>query len=83
MIRTLFLPVHDCCLWRVIDKKHASSDLRGFPIRSGGGGGDRFVDERYEVLRILDFTSARKRMSVIVRDPDGYEKDTSSARNQY
>ncbi|CAN0461671.1 unnamed protein product, partial [Hapterophycus canaliculatus] len=37
-------------------------------IRSGG---ERFVDERYEVLRILDFTSARKRMSVIVRDPDG------------
>ena len=30
-----------------------------------------FIDERYEVLRILDFTSARKRMSVIVRDPEG------------
>lgn len=32
---------------------------------------DNFADERYEVLRILDFTSVRKRMSVIVRDPDG------------
>ncbi|XP_048517503.1 probable phospholipid-transporting ATPase IA isoform X3 [Dendroctonus ponderosae] len=27
--------------------------------------------ERYEVLTVLEFTSARKRMSVIVRDPQG------------
>ncbi|CAM9921143.1 unnamed protein product, partial [Ectocarpus fasciculatus] len=58
-------------------------DDRGFGTGGEGGwpqvaeqgasrpGGDRFVDEKYEVLRILDFTSARKRMSVIVRDPDG------------
>lgn len=32
---------------------------------------ERFVDESYQVLRILDFTSKRKRMSVIVRDPRG------------
>ncbi|XP_066146792.1 probable phospholipid-transporting ATPase IA isoform X1 [Euwallacea fornicatus] len=29
------------------------------------------VDERYEILSVLEFTSARKRMSVIVRDPNG------------
>ncbi|XP_050444452.1 phospholipid-transporting ATPase IA-like isoform X2 [Adelges cooleyi] len=28
------------------------------------------VDENYEILNILEFTSARKRMSVIVRTPD-------------
>lgn len=27
--------------------------------------------ERYEVLNVLEFTSARKRMSVIVKTPDG------------
>lgn len=26
---------------------------------------------RYEILTVLEFTSARKRMSVIVRDPNG------------
>ncbi|XP_066252376.1 probable phospholipid-transporting ATPase IA isoform X2 [Euwallacea similis] len=29
------------------------------------------VDERYEILSVLEFTSARKRMSVIVKDPNG------------
>ncbi|XP_074026035.1 ATPase phospholipid transporting 8A1 isoform X3 [Leptinotarsa decemlineata] len=29
------------------------------------------VRERYEILTVLEFTSARKRMSVIVRDPKG------------
>ncbi|XP_076273311.1 ATPase phospholipid transporting 8A1 isoform X3 [Rhynchophorus ferrugineus] len=29
------------------------------------------VKERYEILTVLEFTSARKRMSVIVRDPQG------------
>ncbi|XP_030750728.1 probable phospholipid-transporting ATPase IA isoform X1 [Sitophilus oryzae] len=29
------------------------------------------VKERYEVLTVLEFTSARKRMSVIVKDPQG------------
>ncbi|XP_050297627.1 probable phospholipid-transporting ATPase IA isoform X3 [Anthonomus grandis grandis] len=29
------------------------------------------VTERYEVLTVLEFTSARKRMSVIVKDPQG------------
>lgn len=28
------------------------------------------IDEEYEVLSIIEFTSARKRMSVIVRAPD-------------
>lgn len=30
--------------------------------------------ERYEVLNVLEFTSARKRMSVIVRTPQGQIK---------
>ncbi|XP_018568743.1 probable phospholipid-transporting ATPase IA isoform X3 [Anoplophora glabripennis] len=29
------------------------------------------VKERYEILTVLEFTSARKRMSVIVKDPNG------------
>ena len=29
------------------------------------------VKEKYEVLNVLEFTSARKRMSVIVRTPEG------------
>ena len=28
-------------------------------------------EEKYEILNIIEFTSARKRMSVIVRIPDG------------
>lgn len=27
--------------------------------------------ERYEILNVIEFTSSRKRMSVIVKDPDG------------
>lgn len=30
--------------------------------------------ERYEVLNVLEFTSSRKRMSIIVRNPDGQIK---------
>jgi phospholipid-transporting ATPase len=30
--------------------------------------------EHYEVLNVLEFTSTRKRMSVIVRNPDGQIK---------
>jgi len=29
------------------------------------------VEEKYEVLNVLEFTSTRKRMSVIVQAPDG------------
>lgn len=29
------------------------------------------VKQRYDILNVLEFTSARKRMSVIVRDPNG------------
>ena len=28
-------------------------------------------EERYEILNVLDFTSVRKRMGVVVRAPDG------------
>ncbi|KAL0067071.1 hypothetical protein AAF712_005858 [Marasmius tenuissimus] len=43
---------------------------RGGDEKSGGG--DRY--ERYELLNILEFTSARKRMSVIVRKLDGNDR---------
>lgn len=29
------------------------------------------IDESYELLNVIDFTSSRKRMSVIVRDAQG------------
>jgi magnesium-transporting ATPase (P-type) len=29
------------------------------------------IEESYKILNVLEFTSARKRMSVIVRMPDG------------
>lgn len=30
-----------------------------------------FIDHTYELLAVLEFTSSRKRMSVILRHPDG------------
>ncbi|CAM9616533.1 unnamed protein product [Discosporangium mesarthrocarpum] len=39
--------------------------------RPAGGRTGGFVDEKYQVLKILDFTSQRKRMSVVVREPSG------------
>uniref|UniRef100_T1JKU3 Phospholipid-transporting ATPase n=1 Tax=Strigamia maritima TaxID=126957 RepID=T1JKU3_STRMM len=32
------------------------------------------VEERYEILNVLEFTSSRKRMSVVIRNPDGQLK---------
>ena len=29
------------------------------------------VDEKYEILNVIEFTSTRKRMSVVVRTPEG------------
>ncbi|KAJ3720646.1 hypothetical protein C8R42DRAFT_627902 [Lentinula raphanica] len=47
----------------------------GFPfVNKGKDGVDIEVmgqKERYEVLKILEFNSTRKRMSVVVRNPDG------------
>jgi phospholipid-transporting ATPase len=36
-----------------------------------GSGDDTLSDRFYEVLNVLEFNSTRKRMSVVVRDPDG------------
>lgn len=33
--------------------------------------GEGWEEREYQVLNVLDFTSARKRMSVIVRTPEG------------
>ncbi|NJR31481.1 phospholipid-translocating P-type ATPase, partial [bacterium] len=34
-------------------------------------GGSEAIFETYEILHVIEFTSSRKRMSVIVREPDG------------
>ena len=39
-------------------------------VTIGVGIGDEEVESRYEIAAVIDFTSARKRMSVIVRNPD-------------
>lgn len=41
------------------------------------------VDETYEVLHVLEFTSTRKRMSVVVRMPDGKIKLMSKGAVSY
>ncbi|KIK68118.1 hypothetical protein GYMLUDRAFT_36948 [Collybiopsis luxurians FD-317 M1] len=42
----------------------------------GGGEDERGTVEKYELLHILEFTSARKRMSVIVRQLDQADSET-------
>ncbi len=41
------------------------------------------VSERYEVLNVLEFTSTRKRMSVIVKCPDGKIRLYCKVSNYY
>lgn len=51
----------------MIDRKHNSITLRTYP----NGFDEGRVDEVYEVLEIIEFSSARKRMSIVVKFPDG------------
>lgn len=51
----------------VTDRQHKSLTLRTFP----NGFDEDPVDEVYEVLETIEFSSARKRMSVVTKFPDG------------
>lgn len=51
----------------VIDRKAESITLRTQP----GGPDSPEVSETYEILDVIEFSSKRKRMSIIVRFPDG------------
>lgn len=53
--------------WLVIDRPSRSITLT-YP---GGGGSIESVTEVYEVLDVIEFSSKRKRMSIVVRFPDG------------
>ena len=48
------------------DRTHATISLRQLDTIS-----DQKINKSYKLLNILEFTSARKRMSVIVRDAEG------------
>jgi phospholipid-translocating ATPase len=50
----------------VIDRQPNTLTVRTFP----SGPDDDPVDEVYEILDVIEFTSTRKRMSVVVRMPD-------------
>lgn len=52
--------------WSDADDKHDEDAVAGYVILEEEG-----QERRFEVLEILEFTSNRKRMSVIVRSPDG------------
>lgn len=50
----------------MVDRQHQSVTIRSYPQ-----GFDRDpIDERYEILNVVEFSSARKRMSILVKFPD-------------
>jgi len=51
----------------VIDRSAQSITLRTHP----GGPGSQEMSETYEILDVIEFSSKRKRMSIVVRFPDG------------
>ncbi|ANB11495.1 aminophospholipid-translocating P4-type ATPase DNF3 [Sugiyamaella lignohabitans] len=51
----------------LIDRQHNKMTIRTYP----NGFDEGPVDEVYEILEIIEFSSARKRMSIVVRFPDG------------
>lgn len=53
--------------YMVIDRTAQSIILKTFPK----GPGSAEVEEKYEILDVIEFTSKRKRMSIIVRFPNG------------
>lgn len=50
----------------MINRKHNSITIRTYP----NGFEAVHMDEEYEILEIIEFSSARKRMSIVVRSPD-------------
>jgi phospholipid-translocating ATPase len=51
----------------MIDRQHHSMTIRTYP----NGFDEGAVDEVYEILETVEFSSARKRMSIVVKCPDG------------
>lgn len=51
----------------VIDRQHNSMTLRTYP----NGFENSPIDEVYEVKHVIEFSSARKRMSIVIKFPDG------------
>lgn len=51
----------------MIDRQHNSMTVRTYPR----GFDNPPVDELYEVKQVIEFSSARKRMSIVVKFPDG------------
>ena len=52
-----------------VEKQHGIVTLRDTMGDGRGVGGGKAASRSYEVLEVLEFTSARKRMSVVVKDP--------------
>jgi magnesium-transporting ATPase (P-type) len=53
--------------YAVFSKSHTDLTIRTYP----NGLDEDPVDEVYQILNVVDFSSARKRMSVVVKFPDG------------
>lgn len=51
----------------VIDRQHDSITVRTYP----DGFSKSPVDERYQILDTIEFSSSRKRMSIVIKFPDG------------
>lgn len=51
----------------MVDRQHKTMTIRTYP----NGFDQDPVDELYEILDVVEFSSARKRMSILVRFPDG------------
>lgn len=51
----------------LMDRTQNSMTIRTYPQ----GGNNDYMDEVFEVLDVIEFSSARKRMSIVVRVPDG------------
>ena len=51
----------------VIDRQHNNMTVRTYP----NGFDNTPLDEVYEVKQIIEFSSARKRMSIVIKFPDG------------
>nr|UJH94624.1 Dnf3 [Starmerella bombicola] len=51
----------------VIDRQHDSITVRTYP----DGFSNPAVDEQYQILDTIEFSSSRKRMSIVIKLPDG------------
>lgn len=51
----------------LMDRSQNSMTIRTYPQ----GGNNDYMEEVFEILDVIEFSSARKRMSIVVRVPDG------------